>query len=394
LILGAIAGAVVAGYCYALWQAPRLLNQRELTTLHGLDRINAEHNARLLVVSLGGALIVTVGLLYMARNYRLAHRRQVTDRFTKALERLGSDELYVRIGGVHALEHVMRDSAEHHADTVEVLIAFIRCRAPRAQDASRIGWLHPPAGSDGPPTEPGADIQAALTAVANRPRRLRRERGPLDLHQLHLQGTQLGGANLTRARLGGANLAGAQLDDANLTGTWLGGANLTDAWLGGANLTNALLGGANLTGAGLVDANLTDALLDDANLTDAGLVYANLTGARLGGANLTDALLHGANLTGAQLGGANLTGTQLVGANLTHAVLGGANLTGARLFGANLTHAVLGGANLTGAVLEGANLTGARDLERDQIEQAQGDARTKLPAGWLRPASWDRIRRS
>jgi len=54
------------------------------------------------------------GLLYTARNYRLSRRGQVTDRFTTALERLGSSELYVRIGGVHALEHVMRDSADHH----------------------------------------------------------------------------------------------------------------------------------------------------------------------------------------------------------------------------------------------------------------------------------------
>ena len=57
---------------------------------------------------------------------------QVTDRFTKALERLGSSELYVRIGGVHALEHVMRDSADHHDDVIEVLTEFIRDRAPAA----------------------------------------------------------------------------------------------------------------------------------------------------------------------------------------------------------------------------------------------------------------------
>lgn len=62
--------------------------------------------------------------------HRLSRRGQVTDRFTVALERLGSSELYVRIGGVHALEHVMRDSAGHHNDVIEVLTEFIRDRAP------------------------------------------------------------------------------------------------------------------------------------------------------------------------------------------------------------------------------------------------------------------------
>jgi hypothetical protein len=38
----------------------------------------------------------------------LPGRIQVIDRFAQALERLGSAELYVRIGGVYSLEHVLR----------------------------------------------------------------------------------------------------------------------------------------------------------------------------------------------------------------------------------------------------------------------------------------------
>ncbi|MCA2217660.1 hypothetical protein [Jidongwangia harbinensis] len=93
--------------------------------------LTSRYNSRLLMVSLAGALVVGVGLLYTARSYRLAHRGQVTDRFTKTLERLGSPELYVRIGGIHALAQVMRDSGDHSGDIVEVLVAFVRHRAPR-----------------------------------------------------------------------------------------------------------------------------------------------------------------------------------------------------------------------------------------------------------------------
>ena len=129
--VGVILGlAAAAAYGVALWRAPGWMHA---TTAQ------AAYNARVLVISVGGAIVVGTGLLYTARGYRLSRRGQVTDRFTVALERLGSAELYVRIGGVHALEHVMRDSAEHHNDVIEVLTEFIRDRAPRSAPARPSG---------------------------------------------------------------------------------------------------------------------------------------------------------------------------------------------------------------------------------------------------------------
>jgi hypothetical protein len=154
----------VAAYGVALWRAPSWMHA---TTAQ--DR----YNARVLVISVGGAIVVGAGLLYTARNYRLSRRGQVTDRFTIALERLGSSELYVRIGGVHALEHVMRDSADHHDDVIEVLTEFIRKGAPRrSRQSGRQVWMHPVTGSvPDLPYRPAPDIQAALTALSQRPRR-------------------------------------------------------------------------------------------------------------------------------------------------------------------------------------------------------------------------------
>jgi hypothetical protein len=131
-ILIAILGlAAVAAYGVALLRAPGWMH---------VTKPQDRYNARLLVISVGGAIVVLTGLLYTASGYRLSRRGQVTDRFTVALERLGSTELYVRIGGVHALEHVMRDSAEHHDDVIEVLTAFIRDRAPRRATRCGIRW--------------------------------------------------------------------------------------------------------------------------------------------------------------------------------------------------------------------------------------------------------------
>jgi len=53
--------------------------------------------------------------------------------FSHRCGRLGSGKLYARIGGVHAIERVMRDFADHHDDVTEVLNAFIREGAARRE---------------------------------------------------------------------------------------------------------------------------------------------------------------------------------------------------------------------------------------------------------------------
>ena len=46
------------------------------------------------------------------RAFELTEQGQVTDRFTRAIEQLGSDKLDVRIGRIYALERVARDSVK------------------------------------------------------------------------------------------------------------------------------------------------------------------------------------------------------------------------------------------------------------------------------------------
>jgi uncharacterized protein YjbI with pentapeptide repeats len=351
LLAGVVLAAAAVLYVLALWKVPDLMHLRTAQ-----DR----YNSRVLVISSGGAVVVATGLLYTARNYRLSHRGQVTERFTKALERLGSDELYVRIGGVHALEHVMRDSADHHDDVVEVLVSFVRGRVPqRLQSADTDSWVHPVTGavtSTDLPDVPDADVQAALTAIVNRPRRPERE------------SIRLAGLHLARASLRGGNLEGADLRGANLNGADLNLAELVSAYLSGADLSGALLYGADLW----------TAKLDGINLMHAELSGAHLDGALLNRADLRGAILNGADLANASLELADLRGAQIIWANLTHAGLGGADLTDADLTGADLSYAHLYGKNgifhtvtdievllkgpakLAGATLTCADLTGAK----------------------------------
>ena len=173
----------------------------------------ARDAARGRLLTLGAGLLAAGALLFTARSFTLAREGQVTDRYTKAIEQLGSDKVDVRIGGIYPLERVARDSAKDHPTIMEVLTAFIR-------EHSREPW--PPPDPDNPdqPRSTRPDVQAAVTVAGRRD--AKRDILPIDLTR-----TQLTDAHLARADLSGADLTGAYLDGADLTRANLYAARLT-----------------------------------------------------------------------------------------------------------------------------------------------------------------------
>ncbi|MFC4010843.1 hypothetical protein ACFOY2_26685 [Nonomuraea purpurea] len=55
-----------------------------------------------------------------------AEQGQIADRYTKAVEQIGSGTLDVRLGGMCALERLAQDSPRDHQTVYDVLTAFIR----------------------------------------------------------------------------------------------------------------------------------------------------------------------------------------------------------------------------------------------------------------------------
>ncbi|MFK0050537.1 pentapeptide repeat-containing protein [Streptomyces sp. NPDC090741] len=308
LVVLAVA-ALLVGLPWLVWKGPYVLDSKYIDT----KEIGKGAGSAALVTGLRNALVACVAalgagiaLLYTARTYRLTRRGQVTERFNKALERLGSDEIYVRIGGILVLEQIVQDAPEQATDAAHVLGHFIRRRTPRAlhavgdEGSEQVQSL--PAGLE-------ADVQSALTALTRRESRTHvGPRETLDLSGLNLAGARLEFADLTDANLEGADLTYTDLRRADLTDAILYRANLTKSYLYKANLTDAYLCGADLTDANLAEANLTGANLHRAetNLTRAQLVSADLTNAVMWETNLTEA-----NLSRADLEGADLTRTDM-----------------------------------------------------------------------------------
>jgi hypothetical protein len=218
--------------------------------------------------------------------YALSAQGQLSDRFNRSIEQLGSDKSDVRLGGIYSLEQLAQDSPAHGSIVVEVLGAYVRTHA----GPNTNGCAH---------SLPPEDVEAVLKVI-----------------QRHVD--PLAEAFRRAEQTGGTAIVDSQAGDQTI--------DLSGACLYGAGLATSDLPFADLRGTTLVWANLNFANLSNAYLNNADLSYAELKSARLSWSDQT---------------GADLTGADLTGADLSHAILANADLSNADLTGADLTGAGL-----------------------------------------------------
>src|SRR5438445_2853933 len=102
---------------------------------------------------------------------RTTQEGHITDRFNKAIEHLGSDQLAKRLGGIYALERIARDSERDHWPIMEILTADVRAKAKfPSMPEEEWNLLEE---DEVPPVLP--DIQAILTVLGRRVQSYERE---------------------------------------------------------------------------------------------------------------------------------------------------------------------------------------------------------------------------
>jgi hypothetical protein len=221
--------ALVLVFFALLWQGPWLLDR---TRLHSVTLAQASvvTGFRTALVALGAGMVAVAGLVYTARTHWLAREGQVTDRYASATKQLASAQLTERLGGIYALERIMRDSAKDHATVVAVLAAYVREHAPRNRDTAL---------RDGASArQPTQDVEAVMIVLARRPNR--KEPVRLDLRGVGLAGLEIPWkARLAEADFTDADLSSTRLFKADLRGTDMHGVNLTAARLVNADLSAA-----------------------------------------------------------------------------------------------------------------------------------------------------------
>jgi hypothetical protein len=178
-LLVAAAVVVVAGVYVVFWPVSDLIARHDVGAITGLHRAAAlqaaRDAARGRLLTFGAGLFAAGALVFTARNFTLSRRAveltlrtveiteqgQVTDRYTKAIEQLGSRTVDVAIGGIYALERIARDSPRDHGTVMEVLASFIR-------EHSREPSPRPTPGADTPAHTTRPDVQAACTVIGRR----------------------------------------------------------------------------------------------------------------------------------------------------------------------------------------------------------------------------------
>lgn len=289
------------------------------------------------VAVLTGLIFAWQQLGQTSNNLRVSQEGQITDRFSRAVDQLGSDQLTIRLGGIYALERIARDSPRDYGPVMEVLTAFARQESPL------------PTVQAGTPSATTGDIPLEVEAVF----KVIGRRSPAQIDQ--------------------------EMEEAgclDLTGIYAVGVDLADY-----DLRNTCWDRSDLRGAVIARADLSDSTFSRANLQQANLdrvvaTNADLSNVNLALANLSQGDLSEANLLAANLGNATLQGTILTGASLI-----GADLQGALAIGANFSDADMLDANLAGAVLADADLAAAQQLTAEQAEAALTNGNTRLPGG-------------
>jgi len=339
-------------FIFALWKLPlwQVDKYKELKPEQTATLINEYRKTLAQII---GGIVLLFGLYfnfrainYTANNLIVAQERQITERFTRAINQLGDEKLAIRLGGIYALERIAKDSEKDHWPIMEILASCVR------ENAS----IHYNTNAKRDTTRIETDIQTILTVIGRRNTDYDTKDRILDLSATDLHGAKLSFGVFERANFYRTNFKKTDLRNAKLKGALfreadLCGANFIEADLGKTRLHGANLDSANLEGAILQDATLWNATLRKAFLLDANLQGAALWGAKLQGADFGNAKLQRADFWNARLQGANLSNT-----NLEEAILWEVNLYGASLKGANLSYADLKGitnwkrtSDLTGA---------------------------------------------
>jgi hypothetical protein len=290
LLAGGLAAFLVLIVASVLWLPREIVeldrDRRAPQALTQAEGVTARNDVRVILLQGVGGLALLLGAATGAwatlRQIQVSSEGQITERFTRAVEQLGSAEVDVRIGGLYGLQRIAEDAVVERGPIAEVLSAYVRNRAP---------WPPPPGSGagDGSVTHlrvRSPDVQAAMSVLGGSG-----DWRPGD--ELQIGAVDLRRAYLIRSDLAGTYLHGAQLDGAWLRASHLAGANLHEASLRGAHLRDV-----DLTHADLRKADVRGADLRGADLRHARLYGADLRGARLEGADLRDARLQGADTDG------------------------------------------------------------------------------------------------
>ncbi|MFB6561973.1 pentapeptide repeat-containing protein [Streptomyces sp. NPDC056400] len=377
IFIGLAAPLGVALFALLFWRLPWWLDGSHLRNgnLQPADGVIIT-GVRTGLVALGAAFVAGLGLFYTHGTLRHTRERdreqadltregQVTDRYIEAIKLLAEKDSMRRLGGIYALERIMKDSEKDHSTVVEVLASFVRDHSPVRT---------PPKNPKGPVAadtygnmRPNGAIQAALTVLGRRP--IRHEKYRIDLRNVDLRGADLAGAYLV-----GADFTGSDLRGADFSASHMHGVNLRETRLDGAHFIESLMDGCFLDECQGLDVNFNCAILRGASFGESNLSMVNLSGADLWASRWIGTTFHGADFDSTDLRFATFINSTLQGSTFK-----GATLSLTQVVGSDYPECDFQGIDLDGSIFISGDLSEAIIADSKAFENAALNPEVKLP---------------
>ena len=224
------------------------------------DLADAENSYRATLAQILGGIAVGIGIYFAWENLTTVREGQITERFTRSVDQLGSKELEIRLGGIYALERIANESEKDYWPIMEILTAYIRKNSPvEIEDNEDEGQ-----------NDISMDIQAIIDIIGRCKYSSNKGKSNyLDLQRTYLSGVIFSNGNFSFVNFTESTIDFALFDNANLHGSYLVGANLSGACFDYANLKQVGFFGAYLECADFSESNLEGAFFIGTHLLGA-----------------------------------------------------------------------------------------------------------------------------
>lgn len=242
-----------------------------------LEVAKLENEYRKTMAQIIGGTVILVGLYFTWQQITLTNKQlnisyegQISERFTRAIDQLGSEKLEVRVGGVYSLGQVGNFSKNDHLAVLQTLSSFVR---EHAKNKKLIPYKRPENTiiidiKPGKKVYKGnlilketprlrADIYAALNVIKRRKEEYRKEeRNTLNFGKVDIRGADLSEGHFERSIFCFSNLRKVKflkthLENADLRYTSLHNTDFTGAYLNGTDFSYSVLHDANFNGVNL-----------------------------------------------------------------------------------------------------------------------------------------------
>ncbi len=189
------------------------------------ELISLENTTEAFIVQALGGAFFFVTAFFSWRNLVVTQEKQITERFSKAIEQLGNKNLSIRLGGIYSLERIAKDSPKDHVTVMDILSTFIQETSSLDKEQEIIN----------------RDVQAVLYVIGQRKDSLEPKNLGFTLDFTNLRGANFFRGDFRRFGFKSSDLRNADLRQANFSEADFTTAKLNESDLHGANFTKAIV---------------------------------------------------------------------------------------------------------------------------------------------------------